>query len=174
MLDSSLPNMTIQITDRRKWSTPLSNLEIDSVRSHASSTGNIRDQVHVNDVVACVPNQEARQLDMIANYRIPFSLGRELRVKESVLAVFWLYAPNMDSAWHVWEEKVKNARGKTIVKTRKDEVEWGSLLRDDHGVIIIKLCKDHCLSRKAMLLLKGHPGLAMPSDEWASYFRSKN
>ena len=165
--------MDVQI-EQRDWAKPISVFDSGSIRSHASSSGNIRDDVVLNSLVVCVPNEEARRLDMEANYRLPFSIGRVTRVKESGVIVAWLYAPNIDSAWHTWEERVTNERGKMVVRTRKDEVEWAALLRDQYGAIIVKLCKDHCLSRKAILRLQGHPALSMPPKEWSSYFRVKH
>ena len=165
--------MDIEI-QQRDWNKPISIFDAASIRSHASSTGNIRDDVNLNDLVVCVPTEEARQLDLAANYRLPFSIGRVLRKKESGVLLVWLYAPNIDSAWHTWEERVKDHRGKVTVRTRKDEIEWQSLLRDQYGVLTVSLCKDHCLSRKAVLRLKGHSELAMREDQWASYFRVKS
>ena len=165
--------MDVEI-EKRDWEKPLSIIDTASMRSHASSSGNIRDDIVANSLVVCVPNDEARRLDIEANYRLPFSIGRVMRVKESGVVVAWLYAPNIDSAWHTWEEMFANERGKMVTRTRKDEIEWAALLRDQYGAIVVKLCKDHCLSKKAILRLQGHPALKMSPKEWTSYFRLKH
>ena len=165
-LESAIGGETESLSGGNGCQIVMKNFGLSSVRSTTSSSDSIIPNVCVNQIVACVPTSEAREADKKSGYHLPFSLGRVVEVKGSGVVVTWLFARYADGVWRVWDEGKKGA-----TRPRRDELDFGELLRDHAGVLNIQFCADKTLKKASLIRLKANQMLAMSEVDWFSFFR---